>query len=171
MSTPEEKFDWKDKRVIVTGGAGFLGSFVVEKLRARGCPNVFVPRSAEYDLRRRENIERLYTESKNHTSWFTWRRSWEGLARTRRILLRQRDYGHSAHGVRPPVRRRKVHLAGYNLFVSKIRAHSPRELIAREGFMPGKFGEPFESDGEYKKLTPSEEAAFLLDLQLPLVNV
>jgi hypothetical protein len=37
--------------------------------------------------------------------------------------------------------------------------------------MPGKFGEPFESDGEYKKLTPSEEAAFLLDLQLPLVNV
>jgi GDP-L-fucose synthase len=49
---------------VVTGGAGFLGSFVVEKLRARGCHNVFVPRSAEYDLRTREHIERLYTEAR-----------------------------------------------------------------------------------------------------------
>ena len=38
------------KRVCVTGGAGFLGSFVVEKLRERGAAEVFVPRSAEYDL-------------------------------------------------------------------------------------------------------------------------
>ncbi|HEY2972561.1 MAG TPA: GDP-L-fucose synthase [Pyrinomonadaceae bacterium] len=66
MSTTEATFDWTGKRIIVTGGAGFLGSFVVEKLRARGCPNVCVPRSAEYDLRRRENIERLYTEIKPH---------------------------------------------------------------------------------------------------------
>jgi GDP-L-fucose synthase len=36
--------------VIVTGGAGFLGSFVVEKLNRRGCRNVFVPRSRDYDL-------------------------------------------------------------------------------------------------------------------------
>ena len=40
---------WTEKRVTVTGGSGFLGSFVVEKLQARGA-NVFVPRSADYDL-------------------------------------------------------------------------------------------------------------------------
>ena len=42
--------DLKNKRVIVTGGAGFLGRFVVEKLRARGAAEVVVPRSATYDL-------------------------------------------------------------------------------------------------------------------------
>ncbi len=47
---------WKDKRVVVTGGAGFLGSYVVEKLRGRGCPNIFVPRSQKYDLRDRDAI-------------------------------------------------------------------------------------------------------------------
>src|SRR5437867_2406102 len=53
---------WADKRVIVTGGAGFLGSFVVEKLWERGCPTIVVPRSKEYDLRDREAILRLYDE-------------------------------------------------------------------------------------------------------------
>ena len=43
---------WDGKRVAVTGGARFLGSFVVEALRGRGCPESFVPRSPEYDLRR-----------------------------------------------------------------------------------------------------------------------
>ena len=57
---------WSGKRVVVTGGAGFLGSFVVEKLRARGCQNIFVPRSAEYDLREREQIMRLYAEAQPH---------------------------------------------------------------------------------------------------------
>src|SRR6266540_518738 len=51
---------WKDKRVVVTGGAGFLGSYVVEKLRGRGCPNIFVPRSQKYDLRDRDAIIKLY---------------------------------------------------------------------------------------------------------------
>ncbi len=48
------------KRITVTGGAGFLGSHVVEQLRAAGCANVFVPRSKEYDLRREEAVRRLY---------------------------------------------------------------------------------------------------------------
>ncbi len=57
---------WKDKRVVVTGGGGFLGSFVIEKLREAGAENVFVPRSKDYDLRERENIIRLYEETRPH---------------------------------------------------------------------------------------------------------
>jgi GDP-L-fucose synthase len=49
---------WPDKRVMVTGGAGFLGSCVVEKLKQRGCRDVFVPRSRKYDLRRYAGIQR-----------------------------------------------------------------------------------------------------------------
>ena len=53
---------WKDKRVIVTGGAGFLGSYVVEKLKERGCRNIFIPRSKEYDFTKEANIIRLYKD-------------------------------------------------------------------------------------------------------------
>ena len=41
---------WTDKRVLVTGGAGFFGGFVVDELRRRGAQQVFVPRSRDYDL-------------------------------------------------------------------------------------------------------------------------
>lgn len=53
-----------DKRVVVTGGSGFLGSFVVAALRARGCRHVFVPRRADYDLRDRDAILRLYKDTR-----------------------------------------------------------------------------------------------------------
>src|SRR5256884_2908672 len=49
---------WRGRRVVVTGGAGFLGSRVVAQLRERGATNVFVPRSADLDLRVRENSRR-----------------------------------------------------------------------------------------------------------------
>jgi GDP-L-fucose synthase len=49
-------------RVVVTGGAGFLGSFVVERLRARPGVEVFVPRSAEYDLVDMQAVRRLYAD-------------------------------------------------------------------------------------------------------------
>jgi GDP-L-fucose synthase len=54
---------WSNQRVVVTGGAGFLGSFIVEKLRQRGCRNIFVPRSNEYDLVQMEAVQRLYTDA------------------------------------------------------------------------------------------------------------
>lgn len=53
---------WNENSVVVTGGAGFLGSFVTENLRARGCKKIFVPRQKEYDLREKENIIRLYSQ-------------------------------------------------------------------------------------------------------------
>jgi GDP-L-fucose synthase len=49
---------WRGRRVVVTGGAGFLGSRVVAQLRNRGATNIFVPRSADLDLRARENARR-----------------------------------------------------------------------------------------------------------------
>lgn len=42
---------WQDKRVLVTGGAGFLGKALVKLLKRKGCKHVFIPRSYEYDLR------------------------------------------------------------------------------------------------------------------------
>jgi GDP-L-fucose synthase len=51
------------ERVVVTGGAGFLGSYIVEKLRERGVENIIVPRSKDYDLVRAENIRRLYDDA------------------------------------------------------------------------------------------------------------
>jgi GDP-L-fucose synthase len=55
---------WTDKRVVVTGGAGFLGTHVVEKLRARGCTRIVVPRSTEYDLCDKDAIVSLLDETK-----------------------------------------------------------------------------------------------------------
>jgi GDP-L-fucose synthase len=51
-------------RIIITGGAGFLGSFVVEKLKARGYQNLIVPRRKEYDLTHEEGAQRLYRDLK-----------------------------------------------------------------------------------------------------------
>lgn len=50
--------------MVVTGGAGFLGSAVTNRLQAAGCKNVFVPRSEAYDLRDQETIRRLYKDAR-----------------------------------------------------------------------------------------------------------
>lgn len=55
---------WAGKKVLVTGGAGFLGSHVVDRLAARGCSEIIVPRSAEYDLREEAAVRRLYAEAR-----------------------------------------------------------------------------------------------------------
>jgi GDP-L-fucose synthase len=52
--------NWSNTQVMVTGGSGFLGSYVVAALRARGCREIFVPRSAEYDLRTPEGVGRAF---------------------------------------------------------------------------------------------------------------
>ena len=55
---------WKDKRVVVTGGGGFLGRVVVEQLRHKGCKHITVPRSAQFDLRKTSAIRKLYTQAR-----------------------------------------------------------------------------------------------------------
>jgi GDP-L-fucose synthase len=55
---------WTHRRVVVTGGSGFLGSFVVEKLQAAGCEEITVPRSRQYDLREKSEALRLYKEAR-----------------------------------------------------------------------------------------------------------
>jgi GDP-L-fucose synthase len=52
------------RRFTVTGGAGFLGSYIVEKLKARGAKDIFVPRFRDYDLTERESIRRMYDEGR-----------------------------------------------------------------------------------------------------------
>jgi GDP-L-fucose synthase len=54
---------WKDKRVIVTGGAGFLGAFVIEKLKQRGATDIFIPRIENYNLVDPNAIRRLYADT------------------------------------------------------------------------------------------------------------
>lgn len=56
--------DLTKKRIVVTGGGGFLGSFVVDALKARGCESVFVPRKRDYDLTRMDGIEKMFADAK-----------------------------------------------------------------------------------------------------------
>jgi|APSaa5957512622_1039677.scaffolds.fasta_scaffold09674_1 GDP-L-fucose synthase len=51
---------WKNKKVVVTGGAGFLGSFVIEKLKERGATDIYIPLIEEYDLADSNDIARLF---------------------------------------------------------------------------------------------------------------
>jgi GDP-L-fucose synthase len=55
---------WEKRRVVISGGRGFLGSFVVEKLRALGCREICAPSSREYDLREKPEALRLCQDAR-----------------------------------------------------------------------------------------------------------
>lgn len=58
-----DKSFWSGKKVIVTGGQGFLGCVVVEKLRQRGATQIIVPTIEMYDLTQKQAIQRLFEDS------------------------------------------------------------------------------------------------------------
>ena len=55
---------WKNKRVTVTGGKGFLGSYILEKLEKRGCKNIAIADLPDFNLTRLPDIKRMYQEQK-----------------------------------------------------------------------------------------------------------
>lgn len=58
---------WTTQNVIITGGAGFLGSHLVDHLKSLGTEQLFIPRSADYDLREKEDVLRLYQDNPDAT--------------------------------------------------------------------------------------------------------
>ena len=55
---------WKNRRITVTGGKGFLGSFIIEKLQDRGCKNIAIANLPEYNLTRLPDIKKMYQDQK-----------------------------------------------------------------------------------------------------------
>ena len=53
---------FKDRRIVVTGGAGFLGGFVLDGLKRRGCADILVPKIEDYDLVDNNDIKRMYDD-------------------------------------------------------------------------------------------------------------
>ncbi|MCK4225939.1 GDP-L-fucose synthase [candidate division WOR-3 bacterium] len=53
---------WGERRITVTGGKGFLGKHLIRKLRGRGCANIKIADLPEFDLRKKEDILRMYEE-------------------------------------------------------------------------------------------------------------
>ncbi|HBR18932.1 MAG: GDP-fucose synthetase [Planctomycetes bacterium GWC2_45_44] len=53
---------FENKRVVVTGGAGFLGAYILDGLKKRGCKNILVPRIEDYDLIKMSDIKKMYDE-------------------------------------------------------------------------------------------------------------
>ena len=55
---------FEDRRIVVTGGAGFLGGYILEGLRKRGCEDILVPKIEDYDLVNLEDVMRMYDNMK-----------------------------------------------------------------------------------------------------------
>jgi GDP-L-fucose synthase len=54
---------FRRKKIVVTGGAGFLGTCVVNRLRELGWSNIFIPRSRDYNLVERQQVKKLYADA------------------------------------------------------------------------------------------------------------
>src|SRR5512133_343769 len=59
-----EKTFWTNKRVCITGGAGFLGSHLIENLKGRGATDIFIPKIEDYNLVEKADIQRMLDDSK-----------------------------------------------------------------------------------------------------------
>ncbi|MHC4336724.1 MAG: GDP-L-fucose synthase family protein [Planctomycetota bacterium] len=55
---------FEKRRIVVTGGAGFLGRYIIEGLQKRGCRNILVPKIEDYDLAKMDDIIRMYEDMK-----------------------------------------------------------------------------------------------------------
>ena len=104
---------WSRGRVMVTGGGGFLGRFVVERLRQAGALDVFVPRSSQYDLLSPGAAEAALADGRPDTV-IHLAAVVGGIGANREnpgpVLLRERDHGHPADGA--------ARLAGVRKFVT-----------------------------------------------------
>ena len=56
--------DLAEKNIAITGGAGFLGHFLINTLRARGCERIFIPHIEDYDLTRVDDVRRMYADAR-----------------------------------------------------------------------------------------------------------
>jgi GDP-L-fucose synthase len=59
----EKPMDWSTKRICVTGGAGFLGTHLIEDLHARGATEIFIPKIEDYDLVDPQAVNRMLVDS------------------------------------------------------------------------------------------------------------
>jgi len=57
---------WGSRRIVVTGGTGFVGSYVIDKLRQRGAGEVFAPTRQQYDLRVADAVQQMYADLRPH---------------------------------------------------------------------------------------------------------
>ncbi|MBN1264765.1 MAG: GDP-L-fucose synthase [Anaerolineales bacterium] len=64
MSVEENFSFWQDRRICVTGGAGFLGSYIIQKLKERQAGDIYVPDYPDYDLVQKDSILRMLETAK-----------------------------------------------------------------------------------------------------------
>ncbi len=114
------------KKVVVTGGDGFLGRYVVEKLREAGCKNVFVPRNKEYDLTKEADIIRMLGAAEPdiiiHLAAVVG-----GIGANREhpgSFLQKPDYGRAAYGTGSYSRGVEVRYGGYHMLLSQVHTGS-----------------------------------------------